>query len=373
MLQKLRKISKRVIIIANLVVSLCFLLGCYTYLFPPESFWFIGLFNIAAFYFLLLLLLFVLFWLIVKPVFSILSIVTFLLAWTPVQNLVALRLPSSFAMEKTPRALRVMSWNIEHFEILEKKKHPQKREAMFELIRDFSPDIACFQEVVATESDSTATNYIPDLLKKLGFSYYHYTYNPRFDFDHQHHFGIAIFSRYPIINEGSLSFKPHNYNSIFQYVDMVKGNDTIRIFNLHLQSLKFNRNNLEMINNPGANNNETIKESRSIVGKFKRGFLARFKQSTHVAEEIAKSPYPTIVCGDFNDVPNSFAYHTIGKGLQNVFVEKGSGLGRTFHKISPTLRIDNIFIDKRFTTKQYVCIEKEISDHFPLIADLTGE
>ena len=83
-----------------------------------------------------------------------------------------------------------------------------------------------------------------------------------------------------------------------------------------------------------------------------------------------KSPYPVIVCGDFNDVPNSYAYHTIGKGLKNAFVEKGSGIGRTFSGISPTLRIDNIFVNPTFDVLQYTRIAKKMSDHFPVFADV---
>jgi endonuclease/exonuclease/phosphatase family metal-dependent hydrolase len=77
-----------------------------------------------------------------------------------------------------------------------------------------------------------------------------------------------------------------------------------------------------------------------------------------------------IICGDLNDVPNSYAYTTIGRGLKNAFREKGFGIGNTFSAISPTLRIDNIFTDKRFDVKQFVRIKKKLSDHYPIIADL---
>jgi endonuclease/exonuclease/phosphatase family metal-dependent hydrolase len=77
------------------------------------------------------------------------------------------------------------------------------------------------------------------------------------------------------------------------------------------------------------------------------------------------------VCGDLNDVPNSYAYHTIGSGLKNAFAEKGVWLGRTFSGIAPTLRIDNIFVDKRFDVEQYIRIKKKLSDHFPILADMS--
>jgi endonuclease/exonuclease/phosphatase family metal-dependent hydrolase len=77
-----------------------------------------------------------------------------------------------------------------------------------------------------------------------------------------------------------------------------------------------------------------------------------------------------IVCGDFNDVPNSYAYQTIGENLQNVFAKKGVGIGRTFSFISPTLRIDNIFVADKIEVLQYQRIPKFLSDHYPIMADI---
>ena len=94
-------------------------------------------------------------------------------------------------------------------------------------------------------------------------------------------------------------------------------------------------------------------------------------QANKVREEIDRSAYPVIVCGDFNDVPYSYSYLKIGKGLQNAFVQKGFGFGRTFSGISPTLRIDNIFTDKKNTVEQFIRVSKKLSDHFPVIADIS--
>ena len=83
-----------------------------------------------------------------------------------------------------------------------------------------------------------------------------------------------------------------------------------------------------------------------------------------------ESKYPIILCGDFNDVPNSYAYNTIGKNMQNAFVEAGYGIGSTFSGILPILRIDQIFYSNQFDVKQFTRIPKKLSDHFPIIADL---
>jgi len=310
------------------------------------------------------------FWLFVKPGWSLISIIAIGLAYKPVLNILPFRLSSSFDVKKQDKALRIMTWNVAQFNTLDNKKHPEVKNQMFDMINEYQPDIATFQEMVAEDSTVKKHGHIDEYLEKLNFPDYFYSYNSKDDFWGYAHFGILIFSKYPIINKQTVSWYPNDYNSIFQYVDIVKETDTIRVFNIHLQSLRFSRENLKYIDKPTVENEIVIKESKSIIGKFKRGFLRRQIQADRIRAEIKLSPYPVIVCGDFNDVPNSYAYHTIGKDLQNAFVEKGGGLGRTFTGISPVLRIDNIFVDKRFDVQQFLLIKKKLSDHFPILADV---
>lgn len=365
-----RRFTKKFFIICNCIAALLFLLGSYGYWFNPVYFWPLGFLALAAFYLLLLLLGFIFFWLFVKPRWSLISLITILLAYQPLTNIVPLRFSSSFTVQKDSLAMRVMSWNVEHFDILEHKTHPENKQQMFDLINQYQPDIACFQEMVGSDSFPDAINYLPDFKTKLSFKDYYYSYNTKVDFDGKHHYGILIFSRFPVINKQTIMWYPNDYNSIIQYVDIVKESDTFRVFNVHLQSLRFSKGNLQYIKNPEFEDKEAIRQSRNIAGKFKVGFLKRMTQADHIREEIDRSPYKVIVCGDFNDVPNSYAYYTIGKNLKNAFVEKGSGLGRTYTGISPTLRIDNIFTDKAFSINQFLRVNKKISDHFPLITDI---
>jgi endonuclease/exonuclease/phosphatase family metal-dependent hydrolase len=366
----LRRVSKKFFIITNIMVAVFFLLGCYAQWFNPARWWFIGFFNLGAFYLLVVLLGFIIFWLFAKPRWAIISIIAVLLAWVPLHHIFPFRVSADFTAQKSADAMRIMTWNVEHFDILEHKTHPETKQKMLELIKEYQPDIACFQEMVGADSIAKAINYIPDILQQTGFENYHYSFNPKLDYDANHHFGIILFSRYPIINKQTISFPPNDYNSIFQYADIVKENDTIRVFNIHLQSLKFSNDNLKYIDNPSIKDAEAVKESKSIISKLKKGFVKRGLQAERIRDEINKSPYPVIVCGDFNDLPNSYAYSTIGSGLNNAFEQKGSGLGRTYSGISPTLRIDNIFTSKKMEVLQYNRIAKKLSDHFPVIADV---
>lgn len=365
-----RRFTKRLIIGSNVLVALLFLIGCYSSWFNPKYFWFTGLLTLASFYLLLVLLGFIFFWLFIKPGMIFISLITLALAWNPLQHLVQLRLSPNFTREKHPSNLRAMSWNVELFDILEYKTHPERKLEMINIINEHQPDVACFQEMVGSDRIPGAINFVPDFAKSLDMPYYHYSYNPKLDFDGNHHFGIITFSKYPIISKHTISYAPNDYNSIFQYIDIVKGPDTFRVFNLHLQSLKFSNENLYYIEKPALKDEEDIEKTKNVLSKLKKGFLKRKVQSIRIKESINKSPYPVIVCGDLNDVPNSYAYNTIGRGLKNAYTEKGTGIGRTYSGITPTLRIDDIFVDKRCNVEQFVRIKKKISDHFPIIADV---
>ena len=376
----IRIVIKKVFIITNIIIAVLFLLGSNAKWFFTRERWFVGLLALAAFYLLLVLFIFFIFWLLAKSKWSLLFIAVMIAGWNKIIKIIPLRTSAAFTLQKQEEALRIMSWNVAQFDILNYKKNPGIHNKMIDLINQYQPDIACFQEMVAGDSIIDLNNKyyrkfafysIQDFELSLHFADEYYSYNWKENYLSSQHFGIIIFSKYPIIDRHTIAIYPNDYNSIFQYVDIVKDADTIRVFNLHLQSLKFTPVNMQYIDNPSMESDDDLQKSKSIVAKLKKGFIRRQVQADRIREEIEKSPYPVIVCGDFNDVPNSYAYETIGKGLQNAFEKKGAGLGRTFSGIAPTLRIDNIFIDNRYQVEQYVRIKKKLSDHFPIITDIT--
>lgn len=365
----LRRFAKKFFIVLNCIIALFFIAGAYVKYFNPATWWFLGLFTFILAYLLLALVLFFIFWLFKKPFWCCISLITVIAGWQAVINIFPINFSSSFTLQKKPGSIRIMSWNVEQFNILHHKEHPEVKQEMFDLINKYDPDIACLQEVVAGDKKK-GVNYFPDIQKALRFVDYFYSYSLKDDFDKDHHFGRIIFSKFPIINKQTVVNYPNDYNATFQYIDVLSGNDTIRVFNIHLQSLKFTKENLSYLDNAGLQSDSNIAESRSIISKIKTGFIKRSIQANFIKDEIDHSPYPVIICGDFNDVPNSYAYETVGAGLQNAFVKKGFGIARTFSTISPTLRIDNIFADKDFLVTQFIRVKKLLSDHFPIIADL---
>lgn len=367
----MRKTIKYSLVIVNIAAAVGLVIGCYSGYFWGGKYWITGLFTLASIYFLIIICLFFLFWLFVRPSLTLISICVVLVCWNPIKQITPLHFDHSFSFKKKYNSIRVMSWNVEFFNILAHKYHPEKKQAMFNFINEVKPDIACFQEMVLSDSSNYSINNIHDFKRKIGLYQYHYAFNPVFNFDKRHHFGIIIFSKYPIIKRETVVFKPYDYNSTFQYVDIVKNTDTFRIINIHLQTLRFSKRNKIYLDNPSFSNEEAIQESKNIIWKFKVGYENRSRQIDHISNAIDQSPYPVILCGDFNDVPNSYAYSSVRKKLKNTFAETGLGIGNTFDGISPTLRIDNIFADEKFNILQFDRFKKKnLSDHFPIVADL---
>ncbi|MCW3089217.1 MAG: Endonuclease/exonuclease/phosphatase [Ferruginibacter sp.] len=363
----------------NWLAAGLFLMGCYSELIFA-SWWPVGFLTLSLFYLLLVLFLFFIFWLIFRSGWIFIFIATVALSFNHIRNIIPFRLSSMFNMEKQENDLRVMSWNVAQFDIMKYKQKPGTYNEMISLVNEFKPDIACFQEMVSGDTLADLNNpyyrkysfySVFDFMHKLHLPNYFYSYNYKENFLSQQHFGIIIFSKYPIVNRQTISNFPNDYNSIFQYADIVRGADTVRVFNCHLQSLRFSPTNLKYIQNPSIKTDIDIEKSKSVIVKFKNGFLKRQLQADRVRAEIDKSPYPVIICGDFNDVPNSYPYETIRKDLQDAFVKKGAGIGRTFSGISPTLRIDNIFVDNRYSVNQFIRVQKKLSDHFPILTDIS--
>jgi endonuclease/exonuclease/phosphatase family metal-dependent hydrolase len=372
-------LAKKFLIAINIGVALLFVLGCQAKWFNPVHYWFVGLLTLLSSYFLIILFLLFIFWILARSRWAFIFIILLIVEWNPINNIIPFRLSATFEIKKQNGALRIMSWNVEQFEILHYSTNPELKHQMFDLINTYQPDIACFQEMVCADSavNSNTPYYhkygfysLNDFINGLHFPYNFYAYNYKENYLDREHFGIVIFSKYPIIRKHIVSYYPHDYNSIFEYADILKGNDTIRVFNIHLQSLHFSPSNREYIDSPSLRSEQDVEESKNIISKFKTGFLKRHIQAERIKAEVNKSPYPVILCGDFNDVPNSYAYETIGSGLQNAFVQKGSGIGRTFSGISSTLRIDNIFLDNRFSVQQFTRVHKRLSDHFPILTDV---
>jgi endonuclease/exonuclease/phosphatase family metal-dependent hydrolase len=216
--------------------------------------------------------------------------------------------------------------------------------------------------------DSIYYDNITQVMKELGFPYYYYAWD---NDGYLQWVGQIIFSKLPIVDSGMIRFlKPAIPESLI-HADVVFNKDTIRIYTTHLQSVQFKKADFERIEQIKKTEGEVVENSKNIFSKLKRGFIRRSDQAGIVKETVSNSPYPYILTGDFNDVPNSYTYFTIrGDNLKDAFLETSFGIGRTYSYIAPTLRIDYIFTTPDFSIRQFNRVVKEYGDHYMLVADV---
>ncbi len=360
---------RRILIFVNLGVIIIYLLVCLVPFIDTGENWFIALAGLGFSLLFFALVLFIILWAILKSRWFWVSVIALLLGFQQIMAVFAFHIPQKFSFDKQPNTLRVMQWNVSSWDEVNKKKKGGEsfRSLMMDVVNDQNADVLCFEEFF----ESQDTNYFKpniSVIEKMGYPYHFFV--PSFDYENDYQQGIAIFSRFPIIDTASFSFNRENLGEHLIYADIKVNNNIFRIFSTHLQSVHFDETEYSSLSRLKRAKNPGFGESKTIVSKLKRGYEFRYQQGELVKQKIAESPYPSVICGDFNDVPNSSTYFNVRGDLQDAFLKKGLGIGRTFRFISPTLRIDYILADKKFKVTQFQTIHVPYSDHYSIETDL---
>lgn len=363
-IKRLRKIFKRIFIILNCIITVFFLVACLAPYLNPSSWWFMSFLGIAFPYMASALVLLIFFWLILKPIYSLLPFFTLLIGWKQFGVLFAMNKYQTFTEKKDSTHIRILDWNIRSLEGISNKAYKKRsdRAAIPESILEQNADIICLQEF----NNSIRQNNIDPIRNRYPYFYFSKDFE-RKNIGYQA--GIIIFSKYPIVNSGKIQYPGISSESLI-YADIQTPKKIIRVFSTHLQSYKFKKEDYEGLEKIKNTEENAIPASKTLFQKMRLANTIRSTQAIIVRKELDKSPYPTIICGDFNDVPNSFTYFQIRKDWQDVFLSTSLGIGRTYLGIAPTLRIDYMFLDKNFYIQQFDLVDVVLSDHLMLLADI---
>jgi endonuclease/exonuclease/phosphatase family metal-dependent hydrolase len=367
---KARRLARRTFLVINSIIVLLFLLSCLAPYVNPERWWFIAFLGLGFAATLGTLLLFLLFTLIVKPRYALISLAALLLGFRSISVFFALgsgSTRSGYVPSKGAHTIRVVQWNVARF--IEQRRNNNEgshtRQQMLDELRNQNADIICFQEFMQASGKEFYDN-LGYLRKNLG---YRYAYFPRGE-GFKNWYGQAIFSRFPLIDTGYISFPRPGTPEKLIWADVVLGKSIIRIFTTHLQSYKLEKDDYERIEKIKNREDSLIPNSRSLWSKLRRATAIRATQADLVRDALDRCAYPLIFTADLNDVPNSYAYHTVRGPLKDAFLEKGFGVGRTFNALAPTLRIDYVFTTRDFKVLRFKRIARDLSDHYMLVADL---
>lgn len=262
--------------------------------------------------------------------------------------------------------LNVMSYNVQLFGLYNKdlKNQYQNRDSIFNFLKRENPDIICFQEFYHKERPTTFITR-DTISKFLGTKFYHEKYSH--NIVRRKNFGIAMLSKYEMISKGDVAFIENNIineDNYCIYADIVKNQDTFRIYNIHFQSIKFKKDVYEAFDENTDKSKLKKNIAEVIINKLKIAFPVRANQALTVINHIATSPYPVVICGDFNDTPMSFTYNKFHQNFTDAFLNSAPfGIGKTFVGKIPAGRIDYIFHSKSLNSSDFKVQNEVFSDH----------
>jgi endonuclease/exonuclease/phosphatase family metal-dependent hydrolase len=368
---KFKRNIRFLFIAANIITIVFLLLACLVPFLNAGQHTFIALLGLIFPLLFVMVLCFLVFWLIRRSKWSFLSIGALLLSWQQVSVVFKFGTGSKFIADKAPTSLRVFTWNLSAWGVTAKGNYKNNTATMVDLIKSTNADVLCLEEFLYYNDEQYQDTIIP-ALKAMGYQYVYFAKKdyPGPFYKKLNLTGTEIMSKYPIINAAKFIYNEEAVTEPLLYADIKVNDKTIRFFTTHLESVRFGDDDYQALHNFKNPVKINIRESRVAGGKLKIAYRKRALQAAFLYNKIIESPYPVIVCGDFNDVPSSYTYFTVKGNLQDAFLEKGRGFGRTFRFISPTLRIDYILADKRFDVKQYTELKSPYSDHYAVVADI---
>ena len=344
MLKKMSFISKTMLFF-NVIVAFTTLMAYLLPFLAPKWFPFLSVLTLFLPFFLVVNVLFFMYWLLQFKKYIFVSGLVLLLGITFINKFYNLK---STTLPKSEKEFTIMSYNVRLFNKFNWNKKANIPTKIAEFVSEKNPDILCVQEY--------------SNLEKTQFS--NYKYKHVFKEGKNIIVGNAIFSKYKIIDKGVINFPNSTNNAV--YADIIKDKDTLRIYSMHLQSIKISTD-IEEEEIQKMNESKT----KYIFRKISSAFTKQQEQALLLKQHYTDCKYKKIICGDMNNSAFSFVYRTIKGSMQDAFESNGEGFGKTYNFKYYPARIDYIFADKNIQINSFETLNDFYnSDHFPLISRL---
>jgi len=337
----------------------------------PGDLWFLSIFGLFYPYFLVGNLILFVYWIFRNKKFAFLILIVILLGSNHIRSYYQWKGPGTkkyqkYISNKTSdiNTLKVLTYNVRLFNFYQDADSENSYNEFIQLIVSQNPDVICLQEVLISKNSGITLDRLKRDFRHTSFTYYKLINNP----SGSRKYGNVIFSKYPIINKGEVAYNKTYNRSIF--ADLLINNDTLRIYNNHLQSFNLGSQNFSFLTDFEHNFDEDpLDEIQDISFRMKAAYIQRAMQANQLKKHISQTRLPVIVCGDFNDTPVSYVYYCIKKDLKDAFVESGRGFGKTYDQIFPAFRIDYILHSKELYPVDFKTLETKLSDHYPVVSN----
>jgi len=352
---------KKLFVLLNVFAAGALLISYSACLISPETMAWPALFGLGYPLTLASNIVFVLIWVLVSPRKALISSVV-----------IALGLPfhlDFFSWKSTndteyENRLKVITYNVRLFDYYNWTGGKKTKDSIFTQLKAEEADVVCFQEFYYTEKKGVFETR--DTLKRvLDLPHLHDQYSHKLT--GSQYFGIATYSRYKIVNRGKIEFSTDK-NNFGIYTDIVKGSDTLRVYNVHLASIRFKKEDYEVMESDTGG--FKMDDGKRFVSRLMTAFEKRASQTEELINELEKSPYKIVLAGDFNDTPISYCYQRFEDYLDDAFKGAGSGISNTYIGKFPSFRIDYILHSPELKAVEYKKLPEKLSDHHAVEAVL---
>jgi endonuclease/exonuclease/phosphatase family metal-dependent hydrolase len=274
--------------------------------------------------------------------------------------------------KKDSTSIRILSWNVNRLGSPYGSADTPKsvRQQMLKFIFAADADIICFQDFVLSETKDSSISFVNNIktirekgkLISVHFPFY-YEYNGG---NYSDKIGTVIFSKYPIIDSGFIEFPSSERSG---YVDLLVQSKQLRIYSAHLTSMSLWPNTENEAGVAYLRGDSTQIKAKTIAGKLLMFGKSHAAEAKILKTHMNKSPFPILFSGDLNSVPSSYIYRHLSSGLNDAFIESDFGIGGTYNRIFPKIRIDVLLHSKQLEVVQFTRPVYSLSDHYPMIAD----
>jgi endonuclease/exonuclease/phosphatase family metal-dependent hydrolase len=290
------------------------------------------------------------------------------------KNVLAVHIPKEFAISKPAGSLRIMQWNCMQIAGIDKtiEKHKDKRFEAVQWLRKFKPDILLLQDFQDYKGELLWSSKAL-LEDTLGYKYSYfksyYTEEKPWGLVNE---GVAIFSKIPLVDSGSIQYTGRSYPSYIAWATVIINNKPLRLATTHFTSMNLNSGTLSA---------DTLsyvqKEDSAVLKTGSKWKKLQYYQPYHVLQAamlrsfLDSSTIPVILGTDMNSVPSSYVYKMVRGKRKDAFLEAGFGLGKSYFSRLPNLRIDYLLMDDSFEINQLQQTYLRLSDHLLLLADVS--
>lgn len=337
---------KKLLVSINYLFAILIILSYLSAWISPEDFWYISFLGLIYPVLFFINGGFVLFWLLNKPAYALISFLTLAIGFRQVVNFYALPFQKSAPAPEV--SIKIASYNGGNLVAFTKKYKKPDLHVPGRYFKSLGADIYCLQEF--------NKNQLEVILKDLDSSYQYTLTAP-----------LSIISRYPLERTGHLTL-PGSKTPFALWADLrLPDLGSMRVYSIYMPSNRVSSDADQLVKDGDLKAQNTWRKMGRMILKYRDAATRRLLAYRQLEQELFGLQIPYVLAGDFNDVPQSYLYHQITRHHRDSFITH-RGLATTYGGVIPFLRIDYLFAAPPLSPLSYKRDKVFFSDHYPIIS-----